>query len=207
MLLPTSRRCRLRWAGDHEGRPLDRGGGSCRWRRTPISVWMKVPASKRVALVLIVPMVLIASAVFATAQVERHAALVGSRRAAVSGQLLTSILNQETGARGFFETLDPVFLGAVGAGDQELRVEPVGAPVARGRRHHADADGRRSGAARTCLACRDRHRDRRAAPRGTSRNRRGGLGRQGLDGRVPRCSFGVRCPARRSEPRQSDGCQ
>jgi diguanylate cyclase (GGDEF)-like protein len=71
---------------------------------------MKTAASARVALVLVLPVVLIVSAVFATGQVERHAALLGARRATVSGQLLTAMLDQETGARGYFETRDAVFL-------------------------------------------------------------------------------------------------
>lgn len=71
---------------------------------------MRVAASKHVALVLLLPVALIAGGVFSTAQVERNAALLGARRAAASEQLLTSMLNQETGARGFFETRNTVFL-------------------------------------------------------------------------------------------------
>jgi diguanylate cyclase (GGDEF)-like protein len=71
---------------------------------------VRVATSKRVVLLLLVPVLLVAAAVYATAQVERHAALDGARRATVSEQLLTSMLNQETGARAFFETGDPVFL-------------------------------------------------------------------------------------------------
>src|SRR5580704_2832895 len=71
---------------------------------------MRVAGSKRVVLLLLVPVLLVAGAVFATAQVERHAALSGSRRATVSEQVLISMLNEETGTRAFFETGDPIFL-------------------------------------------------------------------------------------------------
>ena len=71
---------------------------------------MRVAGPKRVALVLILPVALIAGGVFSTAQVERNAALLGASRAAASERLLRSMLNQETGARGFFETRDAAFL-------------------------------------------------------------------------------------------------
>jgi diguanylate cyclase (GGDEF)-like protein len=73
-------------------------------------VRMRKAASARVALAFVLPVILIAGAVFATAQVERHAALVGSNRAAASERILAAMLDQETGARGFFETRDAVFL-------------------------------------------------------------------------------------------------
>ena len=71
---------------------------------------MRVAAPKRVALALMLPVALIAGGVFSTAQIERNAALLSARRAAASELLLTSMLNQETGARGFFATRDPLFL-------------------------------------------------------------------------------------------------
>src|SRR6202011_4253555 len=81
---------------------------------------MRVVTSKRVVLLLLVPVLLVAGAVFATAQVERHAALGSSLRATVSEQLLTLMLNQETGARAFFETRDPVFLQPWTAGTKSF---------------------------------------------------------------------------------------
>jgi diguanylate cyclase (GGDEF)-like protein len=81
---------------------------------------MRVAASKRVLLLLMVPVILTAGAVFATAQVERHAALLGARRATASEQMLTSMLNQETGSRGFFETRDAVFLEPWTAGTKNF---------------------------------------------------------------------------------------
>jgi diguanylate cyclase (GGDEF)-like protein len=73
-------------------------------------ILMRGPAFARVALLFALPVALIAGAVFATGQVERHAALLGASRTAASQELLTAMLDQETGARGFFETRDPVFL-------------------------------------------------------------------------------------------------
>jgi diguanylate cyclase (GGDEF)-like protein len=79
-------------------------------------LWMRVGSSRRLTLALMVPVLLIGGAVFATADIERNAALLGARRAAASEQLLTSMLNQETGARGFFQTRQVVFLEPVAAG-------------------------------------------------------------------------------------------
>jgi diguanylate cyclase (GGDEF)-like protein len=57
-----------------------------------------------------IPVVLIACAVFATATIERQSALNAGRQQEAAQQLLTGMLDQETGARGFFETAEPVFL-------------------------------------------------------------------------------------------------
>jgi CHASE3 domain sensor protein len=53
---------------------------------------------------------LLAGAVFATANVQRNAALLGAREQVASQGLLTAMLDQETGARGFFQTKQRVFL-------------------------------------------------------------------------------------------------
>ena len=79
---------------------------------------MRVAAPKRVALALMLPVALIAGGVFSTAQIERNAALLSARRAAASELLLTSMLNQETGARGFFATRDALFLRPWAQGTQ-----------------------------------------------------------------------------------------
>lgn len=55
-------------------------------------------------------MVLLAAAVFATANVQRNAAVLGAREQVASQSLLTAMLDQETGARGFFQTKQPLFL-------------------------------------------------------------------------------------------------
>ena len=55
-------------------------------------------------------MVLLAGAVFGTANIQRNAALHGAREQVASQALLTAMLDQETGARGFFQTGQRVFL-------------------------------------------------------------------------------------------------
>jgi diguanylate cyclase (GGDEF)-like protein len=59
---------------------------------------------------LAIPVVLLAGAVFATANVQRDAALHSARAQVASQALLTAMLDQETGARGFFQTKQRVFL-------------------------------------------------------------------------------------------------
>jgi diguanylate cyclase (GGDEF)-like protein len=71
---------------------------------------VQLVSSRRAGLVLAVPVVLLAGAVFATANVQRNAALLGARKQAASQRLLTAVLDQETGARGFFQTGQRVFL-------------------------------------------------------------------------------------------------
>jgi CHASE3 domain sensor protein len=65
---------------------------------------------RRIALVLILPVVLIAGAVLATAELQRHTAVLASSRQVASQQLLTAMLDQETGARGYFQTRESSFL-------------------------------------------------------------------------------------------------
>ena len=65
---------------------------------------------RRITLILILPVVLIASAVLATAELQRHTAVVASSRQVASQQLLTAMLDQETGARGYFQTDESAFL-------------------------------------------------------------------------------------------------
>jgi diguanylate cyclase (GGDEF)-like protein len=67
-------------------------------------------SQRRVAIVLAVPVILITVAVFVTAQVQRSAALQDSERQVASQSLLTAMLDQETGARGYFQTGRPAFL-------------------------------------------------------------------------------------------------
>jgi hypothetical protein len=47
---------------------------------------------------------LIAGAVFLTANVQRSAVMLGARQQETSESMLNAILNQETGARGFYES-------------------------------------------------------------------------------------------------------
>jgi diguanylate cyclase (GGDEF)-like protein len=65
---------------------------------------------RRIAVLIAIPVVLIACAVFATATFERNSALHASKQQAVAQRLLTGMLDQETGARGYFETQDLRFL-------------------------------------------------------------------------------------------------
>jgi diguanylate cyclase (GGDEF)-like protein len=67
-------------------------------------------SSRRNAAILALPIILVAGAVFATANVERNAALHGAQVQQASQVLLTAVLDQETGARGFFQTHQQAFL-------------------------------------------------------------------------------------------------
>jgi PAS domain S-box-containing protein len=55
-------------------------------------------------LVLALPVLLIALGLYATAHLQRNAALLGAHRQTGSERLLVAMLNEETGARGFFQT-------------------------------------------------------------------------------------------------------
>jgi diguanylate cyclase (GGDEF)-like protein len=57
-----------------------------------------------------IPVVLIACAVLATATIERQSALHAGQQQNAAQRLLTGMLDQETGARGFLETAEPAFL-------------------------------------------------------------------------------------------------
>jgi diguanylate cyclase (GGDEF)-like protein len=65
---------------------------------------------RRIAVLIAIPVVLIACAVFATATFERNSALHASKQQDAAQRLLTGMLDQETGARGYFETQDLRFL-------------------------------------------------------------------------------------------------
>jgi diguanylate cyclase (GGDEF)-like protein len=71
---------------------------------------VKLVSSRRVGLLLAIPVVLLAGAVFATANIQRSAALNSAREQVASQAMLTAMLDQETGARGFFQTGQRVFL-------------------------------------------------------------------------------------------------
>ena len=72
---------------------------------------------RRLAVIILVPVVLIAIAVFATATFQRDSALSSAHREATGQQLLTTMLDEETGARGYFETRDTRFLDPFYAGE------------------------------------------------------------------------------------------
>ncbi len=67
-------------------------------------------SGRRVAALIAVSVALVASAVFATATIERDSALHSSRQQEAGQRLLTAMLDQETGARGYFETRQASFL-------------------------------------------------------------------------------------------------
>lgn len=68
------------------------------------------------AAVIAVPVVLIACAVFATATIESRGALHAAQQQTAGQSLLTAMLDQETGARGYFQTRDVRFLAPYRAG-------------------------------------------------------------------------------------------
>jgi diguanylate cyclase (GGDEF)-like protein len=59
---------------------------------------------------------LIGGTVLAAATIARNSAVDAARQQGASELMLTAMLNQETGARGFFQTFDPVFLQPYRAG-------------------------------------------------------------------------------------------
>jgi diguanylate cyclase (GGDEF)-like protein len=71
---------------------------------------VRLLSSRRVALVIAIPVVLLAATVFATANVQRNAALRSAREQVASQRLLTAMLDQETGVRGYFQTREELFL-------------------------------------------------------------------------------------------------
>ena len=67
-------------------------------------------SGRRLAALIAVPVALIACAVFATATIERDGALHASSQQAAGQRLLTAMLDEETGSRGYFETRQVRFL-------------------------------------------------------------------------------------------------
>jgi diguanylate cyclase (GGDEF)-like protein len=67
-------------------------------------------SSRRIALILLVPVVLICTTVLATARIERDSAVHAGTQAQAAQLMLSAMLDQETGARGFFEARDARFL-------------------------------------------------------------------------------------------------
>ncbi len=117
---------------------------------------MKRGGAVQNVLLIALPALLIGLAVFTSASVERDTALDAATAQAQSQQLLTAMLDQETGARGFFLTRDSVFLApwysgmrafaagvraarATDAGDPRL-VADLRAQVALAQRWRADSE-------------------------------------------------------------------
>jgi diguanylate cyclase (GGDEF)-like protein len=78
---------------------------------------------KRAAWLIGVPVLLIALAVFVTANVERSTAIHAGRQQAASARLLTAMLEQETGARGYLQTGDEAFLDTWHEGSVEFSTQ------------------------------------------------------------------------------------
>jgi diguanylate cyclase (GGDEF)-like protein len=66
--------------------------------------------ARMMAAIIAVPVLLIACAVFATATIESRSAVQAAEQQTESQALLTAMLDQETGARGYFQTGDLRFL-------------------------------------------------------------------------------------------------
>ena len=84
---------------------------------------------RRMSALAALAVALIAAAVFVAAQIERDSALHASHQAEASQQLLTAMLDQETGARGYFETGHQRFLSPWYSGSADFA-----AALARSRR-------------------------------------------------------------------------
>jgi diguanylate cyclase (GGDEF)-like protein len=67
-------------------------------------------SARRVAVPIAISVVLLACAVFAAGRIERDSAIHAGQQQEASQLMLTSRLDQETGARGYFETRRAVFL-------------------------------------------------------------------------------------------------
>jgi diguanylate cyclase (GGDEF)-like protein len=75
---------------------------------------------RRIAVLIAIPVLLIACAVFATATIERNSALHSGSQEEQAQRLLTGMLDEETGARGYLETGNPRFLAPWYAGQSEF---------------------------------------------------------------------------------------
>lgn len=75
---------------------------------------------KRAIWLVLFPAVLIGGAMFASASIERQQALRAAEAVQQSQRLLTGMLDQETGARGFFDTGRTVFLQPWSRGAREF---------------------------------------------------------------------------------------
>jgi diguanylate cyclase (GGDEF)-like protein len=72
------------------------------------------------AVVIVVAVLVIGGTVFAAATLARHNAVASADQQSESDLMLTAMLNQETGARGYFQTFDPAFLAPYHAGESSF---------------------------------------------------------------------------------------
>jgi diguanylate cyclase (GGDEF)-like protein len=75
----------------------------------------QITVGRMIALIL-TTMLLVGGAVFGAATIARNSGVDAARQQSASELMLTAMLNQETGARGYFQTFDPVFLQPYHAG-------------------------------------------------------------------------------------------
>jgi diguanylate cyclase (GGDEF)-like protein len=77
-------------------------------------------SARRIAMLIAIPVVLLACAVYATATIERNSALHSGSQEEQAQRLLTGMLDQETGSRGYFETGERRFLEPWYSGQTEF---------------------------------------------------------------------------------------
>jgi diguanylate cyclase (GGDEF)-like protein len=76
----------------------------------------QISVRRMIALILLM-VLLIGGTVFAAATAARESAVAADQQEGASERMLTAMLNQETGTRGYFQTFDPVFLAPYHAGE------------------------------------------------------------------------------------------
>lgn len=77
-------------------------------------------SARRIVVLIAIPVALLGCAVFATATIERDSALHSGTQEEQAQRLLTGMLDQETGSRGYFETGQARFLAPWYAGRKEF---------------------------------------------------------------------------------------
>jgi diguanylate cyclase (GGDEF)-like protein len=77
-------------------------------------------SARRIVVLIAIPVALLGCAVFATATIERDSALHSGTQEEQAQRLLTGMLDQETGSRGYFETGQARFLAPWYAGRSEF---------------------------------------------------------------------------------------
>jgi diguanylate cyclase (GGDEF)-like protein len=71
---------------------------------------MALISPRRMAALIMMTLLLIGGTVFGAATIARHSDEHAAQQQSASEHMLTAMINQETGARGYFETRDSVFL-------------------------------------------------------------------------------------------------
>jgi hypothetical protein len=84
-------------------------------------VCIAVISPRRMVVLILLAVLVIGGTVFAAATIARRSDDRGAQVQSDSQLMLTAMINQETGARGYFQTRDPVFLEPY---DDGLRSRP-----------------------------------------------------------------------------------